>query len=1047
MHDNEKTREQLLAELSDARERLARVEAAHSPPEGDFRQFVVRVPVPCILSDANLSTTYCNHAAEEVFGRNSVELVGHHLTSILVAPGDRDRAIAFFEAAAAGTGHTHALIQAVRNDGSPMVCEWRATRLLNADASFAGLLCTAIDVTAQRAAQDALRESDDRFRAVADALPAPIYIFDGERLLFANEAVSVMAGYSREDILAPGYFQRLVHPDDLPVVAERAARRLRGESVEPRYETRLVRKNGEVLWVQVSAVPITFEGRPASLAASADFTEQKHTEDALRQSEARLRAILELALNAVVGMDSEGRITDWNPRAEAIFGWSKDEALGRLLADTIIPEQHRDGHRRGLLRFLATGEERIQNRRIEITALRRTGEEFPVELAITPLKVGETYHFAAFIADITARKRADDALRDSEARFRAVVDAVPAAIFLYADERVILTNESATTISGYSREEILAPGFPQRSTHPEDFPVVADRAARRLRGEPVEQHYQYRIVRKDGQVRWIESDGVSVTFDGRPANLIASVDITGRKLDEDTMRESEALFRAVVDTVPAAIWIYNGERWAFANEAASVISGYSHEELLAPGWLETTLHPADVPATLDRAARRLRGEPVEQHYETRLVRKDGQLRWLRSDAVSITFAGHPASLVVSIDITDTKRADEERRKLDLQVQHAQKLESLGVLAGGIAHDFNNLLVAMLGNAGLALMELPPESPARETVHAIEIAAQRAAELTRQMLAYSGKGRFFVEPLNLSRLVEEMGHLLEVSVSKRAIVKYHFAPDTPLIEADATQVRQVVMNLITNASDAIGDRSGVIAISTGMLFADHAYLSETYLDNDLPEGYYSFVEVADTGVGMDEETRSRIFDPFFTTKFTGRGLGLAAVLGIVRSHRGAIKIYTELGRGTTFKVLFPALESSPLPEPELDAETSHSPGFSPGTILVVDDDETVRAVTRRMLEYSGYTVVLAPDGREALTIFQQQRDMLDLVLLDMTMPHMDGEATFRELRRIDPGVRVVLMSGYNEADATEQFSGKGLAGFIQKPFRTPDLLAAIRAALA
>jgi CheY-like chemotaxis protein len=378
------------------------------------------------------------------------------------------------------------------------------------------------------------------------------------------------------------------------------------------------------------------------------------------------------------------------------------------------------------------------------------------------------------------------------------------------------------------------------------------------------------------------------------------------------------------------------------------------------------------------------------------------------------------------------------------MQQMQKLESLGVLAGGIAHDFNNLLVAILGNAGLALMELPPESPARQTVLAIETAAQRAAELTRQMLAYSGKGRFVIERLNLSRIVEEMAHLLEVSVSKRAVLKYRFAPDLPAIEGDATQLRQVIMNLITNASDAIGDRSGVISISTGLMHADAAYLKTAYMDDALPEGDYVYLEVADTGLGMDEQTAERIFDPFFTTKFTGRGLGLAAVLGIVRSHRGAIKLYTEPGRGTTFKILFPtAGPAVPTPEEPVEAATT-APAVA--TILVVDDDETVRTVTRRMLEQSGYTVFQAADGAEALAIYRENQGAIDLVLLDMTMPHMDGEETFRELRRIDPRVRVLLTSGYNEQDATERFAGKGLGGFIQKPYRPQELLERIRSIL-
>jgi CheY-like chemotaxis protein len=370
------------------------------------------------------------------------------------------------------------------------------------------------------------------------------------------------------------------------------------------------------------------------------------------------------------------------------------------------------------------------------------------------------------------------------------------------------------------------------------------------------------------------------------------------------------------------------------------------------------------------------------------------------------------------------------------------------LAGGIAHDFNNLLVGILGNAGLALMELTPESPARYTIEQIEVAGQRAAELARQMLAYSGKGRFVIQRLNLNAVVEEMTHLLQVSIAKNVVLKYNFAPALPAVEADATQLRQVVMNLVVNASEAIGSRSGVITITTGAMHADRSYLNEIYTAPDLPEGDYVYLEIADTGSGMDAETREKVFDPFFTTKFTGRGLGLAAVLGIVRGHQGAIKVYSEPGRGTTFKVLLPCasgdLEANPAPLASSKVETSFPAG---GLVLVIDDDETVRNVTARILREFGLTALLAADGRTGLEMFRRHASEISCVLLDLTMPNPSGEEVFREIRRTKRSVRVILMSGYNEQDATNRFAGKGLAGFLQKPFTPKDLRKKLEAALA
>jgi signal transduction histidine kinase/CheY-like chemotaxis protein len=391
-----------------------------------------------------------------------------------------------------------------------------------------------------------------------------------------------------------------------------------------------------------------------------------------------------------------------------------------------------------------------------------------------------------------------------------------------------------------------------------------------------------------------------------------------------------------------------------------------------------------------------------------------------------------------------KNTEEERRHLEAQILHAQKLESLGVLAGGIAHDFNNLLMGIIGNASIALMRLSPESPVRTYLEKMEMAGMRAADLAKQMLAYSGKGQFMVQPLNLSNLVEEMTHLLEVAVAKNVVLKFKLAEHIPAIDADATQVRQVVMNLLTNASDAIGERSGVISITTGAMHCSRGYLADTYLNDELPEGPYVYLEISDTGCGMSGETRARIFDPFFTTKFTGRGLGLAAVLGIVRGHRGAIKVYSEVGHGTTFKVLFPYSEQAARAMVAAQAKDALWQGT--GGILLIDDDETVRMVSQAMLKTIGFTVHLAEDGVQGMEVYRTHADEIRVVLLDMTMPHMNGEETFRALRALNPDARVILSSGYNETDATTHFAGKGLAGFIQKPYTLHELSHILREVL-
>ncbi|HPO14500.1 MAG TPA: GAF domain-containing protein [Candidatus Hydrogenedentes bacterium] len=388
------------------------------------------------------------------------------------------------------------------------------------------------------------------------------------------------------------------------------------------------------------------------------------------------------------------------------------------------------------------------------------------------------------------------------------------------------------------------------------------------------------------------------------------------------------------------------------------------------------------------------------------------------------------------DISDQVKAEQEKHAIEAQMQQTQKLESLGVLAGGIAHDFNNLLVGILGNADLALSKLSLVSPARENIENVVKAAQRAADLARQMLAYSGKGRFIVEPLHLSEIVEEMSHILEVSIAKNATLKYHFAQNLPAIQADATQMRQIILNLITNASDAIGENSGVITITTGVTHCDKAFSGAAYAPENLMEGPYVFLEVSDTGCGMDRETQARMFDPFFTTKFTGRGLGLAAVLGIVRGHKGAINVYSESGQGSTFKVLFPADMHTSIETRVTEVAFKEWKGS--GAILIADDEAMVREVGQEILETLGFQVYVAEDGVEALRVFQEHRGEIVCILLDLTMPRMNGEETFREIRRVHPYIPIIMSSGYNEQEVTQRFAGKGMAGFIQKPYRMEDL---------
>ena len=490
------------------------------------------------------------------------------------------------------------------------------------------------------------------------------------------------------------------------------------------------------------------------------------------------------------------------------------------------------------------------------------------------------------------------------------------------------------------------------------------------------------------------------------------------------------LCHRVLSGLPDGIWIVdpsghtitvNPAMAAMLGRECQAMTGLSAVALVAEAGREV------LRAQLERA---LAGS-VESH-DFDLMRRDGSICHTVIKTSPLSADAGAATAVIMAVQDATEKIKIERKLLD-----AQKLESLGVLAGGIAHDFNNILASVLGNANLARLELPMAALAHPYLEQIERAAVRASDLCRQLLAYSGRGRFIVERLDVNAVIDDTLQLLQLSIGKGAVLKFNLTRPLPAISGDATQIQQLLMNLVINASEAIGARSGVICVSTGVVRADRDYLSRTHFSPDLPEGDYIFLEVSDNGSGMDKSTIARIFDPFFTTRFAGRGLGLSAVLGIVRGHHGGIKVYSEPSRGSTFKALFPVVEGAveAVAAPATDGVATWRGG---GHVLVVDDEESVRAMLARALRLFGFTSDQAEGGRAALERVHTTETGYGCVLLDLTMPHMDGEETYRALRQVRPDLPVLLMSGFNEKDAVSRFAGKGLAGFLQKPFEIENL---------
>jgi two-component system cell cycle sensor histidine kinase/response regulator CckA len=605
--------------------------------------------------------------------------------------------------------------------------------------------------------------------------------------------------------------------------------------------------------------------------------------------------------------------------------------------------------------------------------------------------------------------------------------------------RITYVNDKFCAISKYSRDELIGQDHRiiNSGYHPKEFIQALWTTIAHGRV----WHGEIKNRAKDGTFYWVDTTIVPfLNDDGKPRQYVAiRADITERKRIEEELR-------LLIEAIPnALIKADQSGRITLVNAQTESLFGYERSELLGQPveFLIPSRSRHEHAGLRDGYFRAPSARAMGAGRELYGRRKDGTEVPIEIGLNPINTGQGVEVLAAIIDISQRKRAESDKADMERKLQETQKLESLGVLAGGIAHDFNNLLTGVISNASMIRRGLPPVSPLQPVVKQIELAGQRAADLCKQMLAYAGMGRFVVQRLDVSQMIRESGALLGVSISKNCQLRLDLAAELPAVLADATQIQQILMNLVINASEAVGDRPGTIVLTTSLVEADAALLAGAKHGAELVPGEYVAVEVRDNGAGMGAATVERIFDPFFTTKFAGRGLGLAAVLGIIRGHKGAIFVESAPDRGTTFRLLLPVADGRAA-RPAAGAPAAADAWHGQGTVLVVDDEETVRFASTGILESLGFAVELSPDGSDAVARFGRNAGRYALVLLDLTMPQMNGADAFERIRALDPRVKVILMSGFNQQEATSHFAGKGLAGFVQKPFNFEQLEAAVRA---
>ncbi|ACH40230.1 sensor histidine kinase response regulator, PAS domain-containing [Citrifermentans bemidjiense Bem] len=876
----------------------------------------------------------------------------------------------------------------------------------------------------------------------------------------ANASALSLLGLDREAFMAhtPQKPQwRLLAQDggDLPPEQHPASVALtKGEAVTGFTAGIYTPHNDATIWVKIDAIPIQ---QGLVCVVLNDITQEKLIKEQEHQAALQYELLANTSMDGFWVVDMEGEILSVNEAACRMYGYSRDE-FSSMFVYEIEAREDRHEVRQHTEKVAATRYDRFET-------VHRTKDGTLIEVEVSTTFMPQNRRFLTFLQDITSKKDAERALQQSEEKYRSLFDNMLNG-FAYCkmildsdlpmDFVFLEVNQSFEKLTGLrevkgKRMSEVLPGV--GNSDPE---LLAAFRRVALSGEPEQVEYFLCAINE-----WL---AVSV-YSPEPGCFVAVFDvITKRKRTEECLA-----FLAQAVSEP-------GEQ--FFHRLAKYLAQALDMEFICIDQLEEGNQYARTLAVYfdgsfeDNIRYTLRDTPCGEVVGNsvccyrqgvrHLFPTDTLLQEIKAESYMGTVLwgsnGVPIGLIAAIgkkplgnrdlpqeifQMVSSRAAaemerglhEEERLRLEHQLLHAQKLESLGILAGGIAHDFNNILTGILGNSSLGLMRIDPDSPAAENLQNIEKAAVRAADLAKQMLAYSGKGMFVVEPVNLNLLLEEMIHLLEVSVSKKAELKLSLAQELPPVQADPTQLRQIVMNLVINASEATGEQGGTISISTGYRYFDQSYLKEAWFDCELAEGEFVFLQVADTGCGMDESTLLRIFDPFFTTKFTGRGLGMSAVLGIIRGHKGAIKVQSKTGEGTTFTVLLPA---SDLPVLVKEADQKMDNWQGSGTILLVDDEETICDIGAMMLGQLGYEVVTALSGSSALQTYRSRPD-IKFVILDLTMPQMDGEQTFDALRALDPEVKVIMSSGYSAQEVTGKFTGTGLLDFIQKPYSMQALL--------
>ena len=773
------------------------------------------------------------------------------------------------------------------------------------------------------------------------------------------------------------------------------------------------------------------------------IAERRRAEEVLHKSEDRFRALAESTSDWLWEIDQYGVYTYASPKVKDFLGYEPDEIIGKSPFDFMPDDESQRLHRI----FNKIVKSRKPFTALENINLHKDGHRIILETSGVPIfaKDGEFAGYRGIDRDITARKQAEVALQNSEERQKNVLrwekqfsetllECLPGLFYLYeldaqspADSRLIRFNTKHSLLTGYTPEELYAMKI-------KDWfePDVLKECVRAISivSEKGEAQVQLKLRMKDGS-------HAPYTFTGRLLNISEKTYFLGVGLDvsayvraQEALRASEEKYRLLFENASDAIFVTQDEMIKFPNPQLSRLMGYSSDELTSTSF-RRFIHPEDSDIVVERHKKRLQGYDIPKAYSFRAITKSGEILWVEVSKVLIIWEGRPATLTFLRDIT-------QQKKLEAQLLQAQKMEAIGQLAGGVAHDFNNLLTAIIGYGHLLKNEAAKDDRMSSYAGQILSAAERAAILTNDLLTFSRKQIVNLQPVNLHNIIKNMESLLLRVIGEDIELTTVLTDADLTIMADSTQIDQILMNLATNAQDAM-PKGGSFIISIDRVEIDEEYISAYGYGKP---GSYALLSFEDTGIGMDEKIRERIFEPFFTTKEVGKGtgLGLSMVYGIVKQHDGYINVYSEPGRGTTFKILLPLIQSK---VKELEPDTLKIIKGGTETILIGEDEAQVRTLLKEILSNEGYNIVEAVDGDDAVKVFHKNKDNIHLLILDVIMPKKNGKEAYQEIRKVKPDIKVIFVSGYSSDIIHKKGILEDGVNFISKPVSPDGLLLKIR----